>query len=497
MVMGELPKGWTEINIEKLFEFKYGKGLPEHSRNKSGLIKVYGSNGVVGKHNTSITAGPTIIIGRKGSVGEVNYSDEKCWPIDTTYYIDFFPVEMPIKYWALYLKSLQLGQHEKSSAIPGVSRKDIYKVNVPLPPFNEQRRIIAKLEKILHRVDTCNERLDKIPIILKRFRQSVLDAATTGRLTADWRCNNVNAVSPKREIESLLNLTKKQRPDVLKTEPTAGHEVLIEAVPEVWATPSLYELFRFIDYRGKTPKKSSSGKRLISAKNIKMGFISNEPVEYVSDKFYRAWMTRGFPQKGDIFFITEGHTMGFAALNNRDDEFALSQRTITLQPWRPMDTRCFLFFIMSSLFQNLVRLNATGSAAIGIKAAKFRGLPIPFTSLPEQKEIVRRVEALFKKADAIEARYKKAKAFVDKLTQSILAKAFRGELVAQDPNDEPASVLLERIRVEKQKSQKKIVSIKDRMKKKYKPFIPSDLPMVAEEKAVYGKRQGKKKRSRP
>ena len=75
--------------------------------------------------------------------------------------------------------------------------------------------------------------------------------------------------------------------------------------------------------------------------------------------------------------------------------------------------------------------------------------------LIEQQEIVRRVEALFKKADEIEARYKKAKTFVDKLTQSILAKAFRGELVPQDPNDEPASKLLERIKSERQGSSRK------------------------------------------
>jgi len=81
--------------------------------------------------------------------------------------------------------------------------------------------------------------------------------------------------------------------------------------------------------------------------------------------------------------------------------------------------------------------------------------PIPLPPLLEQLEIVRRVEALFKVADQIEERYKKAKAYVDKLTQSILAKAFRGELMPQDPNDEPASVLLERIREERAKKQVK------------------------------------------
>jgi type I restriction enzyme S subunit len=333
----------------------------------------------------------------------------------------------------------------------------IEQLEVPLPPLAEQQRIVAKLVKVLGKVDACQKRLAKIPVVLKRFRQSVLDAATTGKLTTAWRNNGAATENARSELESLLAAADNQRSRKREAEATEGHEGILEAVPEEWASSSLDDLFRFIDYRGRTPKKSARGKRLISAKNIKMGYIADEPVEYVSEAFYRAWMTRGFPKKGDIFFVTEGHTMGFAALNNRDDEFALSQRTIALQPWQPLRTRCFLCFIMSSLFQNLVRLNATGSAAVGIKAAKFRGLPIPFPPLTEQQEIVRRVEALFALADDIDVRLAKAQAHVDKLTTSLLAQAFHGELVPteaelarQERRDyEPASVLLERIQRER------------------------------------------------
>ena len=92
-----------------------------------------------------------------------------------------------------------------------------------------------------------------------------------------------------------------------------------------------------------------------------------------------------------------------------------------------------------------------GVAIRGINIGNVRALQIPFPPLNEQHEIVRRVEALFKIADNIEKRYEKAKAHVDKLTQSILAKAFRGELVPQNPNDEPASELLKRIKAEREK----------------------------------------------
>ena len=81
--------------------------------------------------------------------------------------------------------SLRLGAHDKSSAIPGVSRKDIYGIDVPVPPLGEQQKIIERLEQLLAKVEACRERLNKIPAILKRFRQSVLSAACSGRLTAD------------------------------------------------------------------------------------------------------------------------------------------------------------------------------------------------------------------------------------------------------------------------------------------------------------------------
>jgi type I restriction enzyme S subunit len=339
-----------------------------------------------------------------------------------------------------------LNTNTRGTGIPHVDPGVFWNLDVPVAPLPEQQRIVVKLEKLLDRVDTSKERLKKIPVLLKRFRQSIYDAAVTGKLTAKWRISDGRNEDPLSDLKSFLTSVASKRPQKREAEPTEGHETLTDEIPEKWATPTLDDLFRFIDYRGKTPKKSEKGKRLISAKNIKMGYVSEEPLEYVSDMFYRQWMTRGFPRKGDIFFVTEGHTMGFTALNNRTDEFALSQRTITLQPWQPIETSCFLYFIMSPLFQNLVRLNATGSAAVGIKAAKFRGLPIPFPSHAEQKIIVKRVEALFSLADEIESRLNKAQAFVDKLTPSVLAKAFRGDLVPQDPNDEPAERLLEGIR---------------------------------------------------
>ena len=114
-----------------------------------------------------------------------------------------------------------------------------------------------------------------------------------------------------------------------------------------------------------------------------------------------------------------------------------------------------------------------------------KAVEVPLPKLEEQGEIVKRVEQLFAFADKLEARYNKAKAMLDKLPQSILAKAFRGELVAQDPNDEPASVLLEKIKAEKEK----LAAEKKGKKSKEYSIEEKPLKIAAEKKVKYNKRK--------
>ena len=159
-----------------------------------------------------------------------------------------------------------------------------------------------------------------------------------------------------------------------------------------------------------------------------MGFLSDEPVTFISEEQYKKWMVRGFPKQGDIFFVTEGHTMGFVALNTRDDDFALAQRTITLQPPVPLNTKFFFYFMLSDHFQKLVKLNATGAAAVGMKASKFRSLPLPFPSLAEQEIIAGKLDALSEETQRLESICQQKLSALDALKKSLLDQAFNGRL---------------------------------------------------------------------
>lgn len=144
--MSLIPTGWQKVSLGEICEFKYGKSLPDAKR-AGGSVPVFGSNGVVGQHNDSITSDPAIIIGRKGSFGEVNFSTTSCWPIDTTYFIDKTATDADLKWLAYRLKGVGLKQLNKAAAVPGLNREDAYRQRLLLPPLPEQRRIAAILDQ--------------------------------------------------------------------------------------------------------------------------------------------------------------------------------------------------------------------------------------------------------------------------------------------------------------------------------------------------------------
>ena len=144
--MSQVDIRWTSAKLGDICAFKYGKALPAYARN-GGAVAVYGSNGVVGWHDQSLSNGPTIIVGRKGSYGEINYSNGPCWPIDTAYYIDQLATDQDIRWLSYRLAALGLNAMNKSAAVPGLNREDAYRLELMLPPLPEQRRIATILDQ--------------------------------------------------------------------------------------------------------------------------------------------------------------------------------------------------------------------------------------------------------------------------------------------------------------------------------------------------------------
>ncbi len=140
-----MKAGWTEVALGEICEFRYGKALKAGDRSGD-RYPVYGSNGVVGRHTTALTAGATIVIGRKGSYGEVHRSEVPCWPIDTTYYIDASATACDLRWLTYALRGLRLTELNRAAAVPGLNREDAYRRRLALPPLDEQRRIARVLD---------------------------------------------------------------------------------------------------------------------------------------------------------------------------------------------------------------------------------------------------------------------------------------------------------------------------------------------------------------
>lgn len=119
----ELPAGWQSVRLGYIYEFAYGKSLPEKARNEKGQVPVYGSNGIVGYHDEPLVTQPSLIVGRKGSAGAVNLAYQHFWPIDTTYYV-IPPKGINLLFSYYLIRSIDLKRFDKSTAIPGLNRQD-------------------------------------------------------------------------------------------------------------------------------------------------------------------------------------------------------------------------------------------------------------------------------------------------------------------------------------------------------------------------------------
>ena len=145
-----------------------------------------------------------------------------------------------------------------------------------------------------------------------------------------------------------------------------------------------------------------------------MGYLQDDPREFVTEETYNEWMTRGFPQIGDLLFTTEA-PMGNVCEVKLTERFALAQRSINLHPFAEQCSQYLMLAIMSKTVQNMIAELATGMTATGIKAAKLKLVPIPLPPLAEQKRIVAKVDQLLSQCDELSARLRERQSTTQQL----------------------------------------------------------------------------------
>ena len=314
--------------------------------------------------------------------------------------------------------------------------KEVLMYPIPLPPLAEQQRIVAKLDTLMGHIERSKARLAKLPELLKAFRQSVLAQAVSGDLTADWR-----EAHPDVEPLHILNLgVEVERLNWMNKLPSNWKlnyfEISIKSGPQngIYKPQNLYgegTLIVRVDnfYEGYINSWETLRRLQLEEKEIKLYGLSNG--ELIVNRVN-----------------SMSHLGKSALVRNMQEPCVFESNIMRIQLNNEIIDSEYCSIFLKSLIgiSELVKNAKHAVNQSSINQVDVKNAIISYPPLAEQQEIVRRVEALFAKADAIEAQYEAAMQHLETLPQALLAKAFRGELVEQDENDEPAGLLLERIK---------------------------------------------------
>jgi type I restriction enzyme, S subunit len=357
----------------------------------------------------------------------------------------------------------QSNEDARGGGMNNISLADVNSILLPISPVPEQHRIVAKIEDLFQNVNASRERLAKVPKILKAFRQSVLAAACSGRLTEEWREKHPDFKTGKQLLTELLGERRRQWIEHQGTrkysDPIEIAAEDLEDIPETWVWASVDSLStKVVDGVHKTPEYVPSGIPFVTVRNLTAGpGIDFESLHFVTNTDHEQFIQRANPERGDLLVSKDG-TLGVVRAIRTDKVFSIFVSVALIKPVSKSLTNYLDVALSSPSVQ--AQMVGTGSGLQHIHLRDLRADGVPLPPLEEQREIVRRVEILFKLADKIERRVEAATKRADKLTQSILAKAFRGELVPTEAelarkegrDYEPASALLERIKSDRAKS---------------------------------------------
>lgn len=469
-----LPKGWIETTLGEIAEWASG-GTPKATESKyyGGDIpwliigdlndgEVYKSAKTItrlGLENSSAKIAPinSVLIAMYGSIGKLGIAKIECATNQAIAFTQKIYGNIPYKFLYYYLFSIRedLLKQGKGGAQQNISQTVLKEVPFPLPPLPEQQRIVEKLDALMARISNSKTRLEKIPALLKNFRQSVLAVAVNGELTKEWREEkkrklvHYDKVNDLKEIETsdIHSSWIKTKLDNVSSRVSVGH---------VGPTSKYY-----------TDKEK--GIPFLRSQNVRPGRIDFEGLQYITKEFHNS-LKKSQLKPGDLLVVRVGANCGDACILPDNLGEINCANIVFARPNQGISSFLGLFFISPSWLNQIDEIS-TGSAQPVINTAIVAETILDLPSLEEQKEIVRKVEELFHFADSIEARYQKAKAWFDKLPQSILVKAFRGELVSQNENDEPVSILLERTKKEKQIPSKSTKKEKKVDKRSYKSIF--------------------------
>ena len=491
----KLPIRWKTISLENLVLkiFAGGDKPDEVSNEKTEKFKYpifangIKNKGLYGYTNIYRVDKECVTISARGTIGYTEVRDEKFVPIVRLIVI------MPTKYsLSKYLKYFFENTivTKSGSSIPQLTVPMIKTIPIQLPPLNEQKRIVTKIEKLCSNLDNSDKYLTHLEKQLKRYRQSVLKSAFEGELTREWREKQTDLESAKELLEKIKDerleyieqevrnkfedKTEKWIADKVKKEVDKFYSGLkaIENIEKPFAIPKKWEWIQWeqiLKYGNDSFKRGPFGSALKKAFFVKDNtykvYEQYCPINddcsferyYISeDKFTEL---KSFEVKEKDYLISCSGSIG--KITQIPKEYKNGVINQALLRVRINDSsyldKFFITLFRSSFFQDNITDSSTGSAMINLKGVKeLKALPLPMLSIAEQNEIVKQIEKHFSIIDKLDSVVQNSIKESKRLRQSILKQAFEGKLVEQDPNDESAEILLEKIAKAKEEYKKEM-----------------------------------------
>ncbi len=338
----------------------------------------------------------------------------------------------------------QLEDLSSATTVSIVNKSKFSTIEIPLPPLPEQHRIVAKIEELFSSLDKGIESLKTAQQQLKVYRQAVLKWAFEGKLTKSTLRQAQGTVMPVVEpVETTFP----------KEDSLPKGDAL--SLPKGWKKVNLGELCEVKDGTHDTPKYIENGIPFITQKNIKESGLTFNNVQCITDDDHEKYYRRSNVTYGDILISMIGANRGMCCIVNDKRIFSIKNVGLIKENDNNIFSFYLLYFLKSINAKNYVKSLSKGGAQEFIGLTELRKFPILLAPIPEQKAIVAEIESRLSVCDKIEETIEQSLQQSESLRQSILKKAFAGKLVPQDPNDEPASQLLERIRAGKEALKKK------------------------------------------
>jgi type I restriction enzyme S subunit len=360
------------IQLGEVCHFVYGEALKEENR-RSGKVPVYGSNGVVGLHDKALTKGATIVIGRKGSIGEVNWSNGPCFPIDTTYYVE--KTERPCNLrWLYYtLLKLDLTRLNKSAAVPGLNREDAYELYIPFPDVPEQKQIA----ELLDQTDELRR--------MRRYAFQLTDTFLPGAFLELFGDPTTNPLGlPIAELGDFLSFV------------TSGS-------------------------RGWADYYAPVGARFIRSLDVRMNSISDEDAVFVKPP-NNAEANRTRVTLGDVLLTITGSKIGrVAPVPERLKDAFISQHVAILRLKSGLLPEFLSMFLsLGSGGQRQIARLQYGQTKPGLNLDQIREIRVPVPPLNDQQKFLE----LLKRAKRLRAVQREALRQAEHLFQTLLDQAF-------------------------------------------------------------------------